>query len=89
MLLSFLENEVAFILRLRDEHYRPMPYLNNDAFLRLSFLFPPDLPPPCLDTDLRTILMAVGSRLLPPVLIEVVSSAVARRVTASPPDIRI
>ena len=41
----------------------------------------------CFTTFLLAILMVLGSRLLPPVLMLVVSRAVARRVTASPPDI--
>lgn len=39
----------------------------------------------CLTTFLLAILIVLGSRLLPPVLILVVSRAVARSVTASPP----
>jgi len=55
----------------------------SDVFLRLStslFLCR------CLATFLRAILMEAGSRRRPPVLIEVVSRAVALKVTASPPD---
>ena len=37
----------------------------------------------------RASLMACGSLRRPPVLMDVVSRAVARRVTASPPDIKI
>ena len=60
-------------------------FLKSEVFLRLStslflFLF--------LATFLRAILIEAGSRRRPPVLMEVVSRAVARRVTASPPDIR-
>lgn len=57
-------------------------FLNRLVFLRLSasrFLCL------CLATFLLAILMVLGSLLLPPVLILVVSSAVALRVTASPP----
>ena len=39
----------------------------------------------CLTTFLLAILMLLGSLLRPPVLMLVVSKAVARRVTASPP----
>ena len=73
LLLSFLKSDV-----LRDlspwwwlRRWPPLPP-------------PPDLFPPA--PLLLAILIAWGSLLRPPVLMEVVSRAVALRVTASPPD---
>ena len=71
LLLSFLKREVF-----RD--------LSPWWWLRRWPPFCPDLLPPA--PPLLAILMAWGSLLRPPVLMEVVSRAVALRVTASPPE---